>query len=103
MPMPYKSPCGFRDKIQACSFHEEDCTPEKCDMFNLEWTPKAVLQRFKEEQAKVKTISDEMQVFRVNKQTNDPTYKDLKKKLTDLCYGCAHLSKAYVHLKRRGQ
>lgn len=98
--MPHKSPCGFRDKIQCCSFKEEDCSPEKCDMYNIEFTSKAILQVMKEEQAKVKQINDEMQKFRLAKDTNNDHYKELKKQLADVCYGCAYLSKAYVHLKR---
>lgn len=99
--MPYKNKCGFR-KIKLCGFKEQDCSPKKCDMYNIEFTSKAILKQAGIEKKAVKKMT--MQMIDMKKKgkhkTNPEEYKKLKETRNDKAYGMLKLSKAYMHCKR---
>lgn len=101
--MGYKENCGFR-KIDLCKFHEEDCTPEKCDMHKIPFTAKAILKQAGIERKAVKKLTLTMidMKKRGEHKVNKDKYEQMKQERNDKAYGMLKLSKAYMHCKRVG-
>lgn len=101
----FKADCGFRNKIKVCNFKPEDCTPEKCDMYNIEFSVKAIKKQAKIEQKAVKEL--EKKRVKMKKagehKTNRDEYKKIKTERNDKVYGLIKLSQAIVYLKRTGK
>jgi len=115
--MTYKENCGFM-KIGCCTFKPEHCRAEAdetskhfCDLYNIEFTSKAVkkeLDRVKKEVKKLVKENlklSELKAMRKLEKVDilDPKiikYKKKMLKLKDLGKGMEYLEKAYRHLKR---
>jgi hypothetical protein len=100
--MVYKK-CGFRDRVRVCAFRDEDCLPDKCDMYFLDFAPQAIRERMREEAEKITVIGSNMMAYRKNKDTQNEEYKKLEAQLRDKVIGSDKLTKAYVYLKRCGK
>lgn len=99
--MPHKQ-CGFRDRVRVCSFKEEDCSPEKCDFYNILFTTKAVYNQMQIEALNIGAVGDKMMILRKAKQTGIENYKLYEAYLKDKVIGVDRLRKAYMYLKRCG-
>lgn len=99
--MSYKKNCGFR-KINICKFREEDCLPEKCDMYNIAFTAKDILKQAGKEKKTVKLLARQIIDMKLEgkHKTDKERYELLKKDRNDKVYGLLKLSKAYMHCKR---
>lgn len=100
----FKADCGFRNKIKVCGFKPEDCTPEKCDMYNIEFSVKAISKQAKIEQKAVKKLEKKRVKMKKTGEhkTNREEYNKIKAKRNDKVYGLIKLSKAIIYLKRTG-
>lgn len=98
--MAYKE-CGFR-KINLCKFKEEDCSPDKCDMYNIPFTSKGILNQAKIERKAVKYLANKMIKMKKSgkHKTDKESYEKIKKTRNDKALGMLKLSKAYMHCKR---
>lgn len=94
--------CGFRDKVKVCAFKPEDCKPEECDFFDIEFAPKPIKKVFKKERAEVIKLTNEMKMMKKKGEhkENPEKYKELKKLRNDKAVGIIKLSKAYMYVKR---
>lgn len=101
----YKEHCGFRNKINVCSFKAEDCSPEKCDMYNIEWNRKSLETEFKKIKKRLKEIQEEIKSMKKSgeKKTDPDKYKALKVERFDLVKGGIYLGKAFERVKREGR
>jgi len=112
----YKENCGFM-KIGCCTFKPEHCRPQKkehkifCDLYNVEFTSKAVKKELDKVKKKIKTITKEnlklskvKEVVKIERiDALDKNVVEFKKKLLeikDLDKGVEYLEKAYRYLKR---
>lgn len=111
--MAYKDNCGFR-RLNCCSFKEPDCVPEKCDMYNLEFTSKAIKERKDYIEKRVlESQKDTLNMQKVKemlkKESADKEnpevieYKKTLKEIADLSKGSQYLQKAYIYCKRTGK
>lgn len=100
--MSYKKDCGFKEKANVCSFREEDCKPEECDFYNIEFSVKAIKKQVGIERKKVIQLTDDMKEFKRKgyKKDNPEGYKKLKKERKDKVIGIIKFSKCIMHLKR---
>jgi hypothetical protein len=98
--MAYKK-CGFR-KINLCKFREEDCRPDKCDMYDIPFNVKGILKQAKIEREAVTQLTNKMVKMKKagEHKTNKDKYDEIKKLRSDKVYGMLKLSKAYMHCKR---
>jgi len=94
--------CGFRDKVKVCNFKAEDCTPEKCDMYNIDFTAKSILAHSKQLQEKLREITPKVEKVAETQGKSSEEYKKLRAVQADIAYGMAYMSKAYMWCKRRG-
>lgn len=101
----FKADCGFRNKIKVCNFKPEDCNPEKCDMYNIEFSVKAIKKQAKIEQKAVKELEKKRVKMKKTGEhkTKIEEYKKIKSTRNDKVYGLIKLSKAMVYLKRTGR
>lgn len=106
----YKEGCGFR-KINVCSFKEEDCNPEKCDMYNLEFNSKSLIAERKKVEKELKllikdniSIKKTKQMIKLEKSDGQAEeiiqYKKNLNKIADLGKGVEYLNKAITYCKR---
>ena len=102
--MPYKDNCGFK-KIKLCTFKEEDCKPEECDMFSIEFTSKGVLKTSKQLRKRIVELHKSMVKMKKagEHKTDAENYKATKKERNDLVSGMLKLSQAHMHCKRTGK
>lgn len=98
--MGYKEGCGFREKVNVCKFREEDCNPEKCDMFNIKFTSKDIMKTTKIERKNVIDLTKQMKDV---KKKDREKYLELKELRKDKVIGMVKLSKAYMYCKRTGK
>ena len=100
--MAYKKDCGFRNKVHVCSFKEEDCCPEKCDMYDIPFEVKALSKRIKEERKHIIELENKRQGMKKKGEhkTNKEEYDKVKNLRNDKVYGILKLTKAYTYLKR---
>ena len=112
--MPYKTPCYFRTHLNVCTFKEEDCCPEKCDMYNVEFTVKGVNAEIKKIDEIINEKNKEVQEWQKEIKANYDNYseeakeekkqylKDLLKEAKDLYTGKEYMKKAKKYCKRVG-
>jgi len=109
-PKKRKKDCGFL-KIGCCSFKPEDCNPEKCDMYNIEFTSRAIRKELKILKTKIKDLTKETLKLKQAKRMiklekidkDDKKVKEYKQKLLlikDWGKGMEYLDKAYRYCKR---
>lgn len=97
--MAYKK-CGFRDKIHVCKFREEDCTPDKCDMYNIAFEAKIIKKMIDKERKAVKKYHIQMKELRKKGLKATDEYKKAKAIRKDKVCGLIKLTEAYMYLKR---
>lgn len=107
----YKEKCGFREKVSVCSFKEESCCPENCDMYNVEFTSKAIKAEIKRLKPIAKEMSKDIAKIKelkrmVKLEKEKPhcpeivEFKNRLAKLNDISYGLQYLNKALLYCKR---
>jgi hypothetical protein len=100
--MSYKKGCGFREKVNVCTFKEEDCNKKECDMFDIDFTAKSILKKSKEERQSVIELTQQMRKMKKEHEhkKNPKEYKRIKDLRKDKVIGMVKLSKAYNYCKR---
>lgn len=109
----YKVNCGFM-KLGCCSFKPEDCRPEKCDMYHVEFTSKSLRKEIKKLKDKIKElVATDLKMKKIKslvkleKENRDHAevvaYKKKLMLIKDYGKGLEYLEKAYRHLKRCGK
>lgn len=56
----FKVDCKFRDLGKVCTFKPDQCKPEMCDFYNLEYTVNSIQQRLLEIELEMKPIIKEV-------------------------------------------
>ena len=99
--MTYKK-CGFRDKVNVCSFKPEDCNPEECDFYNIDFSVKGIKKQTDKEKKLFIEIHEELKQMKKDKthKEDKERYNHLKKQRKDKVLGILKLSKAFAYLKR---
>ena len=114
----YKENCGFM-KLGSCTFKPEHCREKPkiddgkpyCDLYNVEFTSKAVKKELKRLKDKIKSLSkqnlklSELKAVRKIEKVDSKNHKVIAYKkrlleLKDLGKGVEYLDKAYRYLKR---
>lgn len=107
----YKDKCGYR-KIGACKFKSDQCNSTDCDMYNIEFSSKAIREKMKELKKEIKEYSKigfkkTQRVIELEKEDrNHPEVVEFKRKLLrlqDLDAGYQIMQKAYIYCKRIGK
>lgn len=106
----YKKNCGFK-KVGVCSFKEQDCKPEICDMYKIEFNSKSIKLKIKELEEELKKLTKEYfsirkvkRMLKIEKKDEESDklkdYKTNLKRIEDLGYGLQYMKKAYTYCKR---
>lgn len=109
--MAYKPDCWFRTKVNVCLFKPEDCTPEKCSFYELEFSAKPIkkeldkLKRRMIELTKdaIKLRKEQKDLLINNNKKYDTVTEDLKlliREMYDVAKGIEYLRKAHAYCKR---
>jgi hypothetical protein len=95
--MPYKEKCGFRDKVKVCTFKENDCTHDKCDMYCLEFDADKLYEKLKYEEKEMYRLEEQIKSLPHGEKKQA---KELKAIMRDKFVGILYMSKAIAYLKR---
>lgn len=110
----FKAECKFKNVVQVCKFKEKDCSPTKCDFYNLDFTTKSIKEELAKVEGEIRQITTDLglnklgkakRLLKALKQEDDSFLEKMgaqKKveRLNDLAYGKQYLEKSLLYCKR---
>ncbi|MCJ7816322.1 MAG: hypothetical protein MUP55_00555 [Candidatus Aenigmarchaeota archaeon] len=110
----YKDDCKFRRWVKVCTFKEDDCAPEKCDMYNVAFDRQSVKAQIALIEAQISGLTERnlnkdalirvLELEKQNAQHPEVTgYKKILKRVEDLEQGKRYMNKALIFIKRIGR
>lgn len=91
----YKADCGFKYKINRCSFKSKSCNHVDCDMFTINWDKKAIKGAIDFEKEQLLNLDK----FCKLETTTKKEKKNYERKIQDKKIGLAYLNEALFYLR----